>query len=324
MTARRVRWQRDGACRIAAVGECMIEISRDRDGRLREGMGGDSLNTALYLARLLRPGDETVHYVTGLGRDPFSRAMMDAWHAEGIGTDLIRIDRRRLPGLYYIVTDAGGERGFHYWRGESAARSMMSAKFAELLRERLAGFRLVYLTGVSLAILPPAGRRRLLALLERLRARGVAIAFDPNYRARLWRSDGEAAKWHGEIHRLADVVLCSLDDERAVSGDADASAVCARLAGSGVGEVVVRDGPGPCVAAAEGAIHRFGAVEPVPVVDTTAAGDSFNAAYLALRLRGADVGRAVAAGRRLATEVIRHPGAIIAREHTPALAVIDP
>src|SRR5438874_12313443 len=102
---------------VACIGECMVELSEQPDGSLSRGFGGDTLNTAVYLARL----GVAVDYVTALGDDPWSGEMLAAWHAEGIGTGLIVRVPGRLPGLYLISTDADGQRRFSYWRHSSPA-----------------------------------------------------------------------------------------------------------------------------------------------------------------------------------------------------------
>jgi len=86
--------------RVACIGECMIELSEHADGSLTRSYGGDTLNTALYMARLGTPVD----YVTALGDDGWSDEMLAAWKAEGIGTAKVLRLPGRLPGLYVIQT----------------------------------------------------------------------------------------------------------------------------------------------------------------------------------------------------------------------------
>src|SRR6187399_2663481 len=89
--------------RIASIGECMIELRQLPDGHLTRSFGGDTLNTAVYLARL----GVSVDYVTALGDDPLSEEMLAGWRAEGVGTGLVARVPGRLPGLYLIQTDPG-------------------------------------------------------------------------------------------------------------------------------------------------------------------------------------------------------------------------
>src|SRR5258707_2128696 len=92
--------------RVACIGECMIELKQAGSGLFSRGYGGDTLNTAVYLARL----GAGVDYITALGDDPLSDEMIARWAAEGVGTGLVVRLRGKLPGLYMIQTDVQGER----------------------------------------------------------------------------------------------------------------------------------------------------------------------------------------------------------------------
>jgi 2-dehydro-3-deoxygluconokinase len=307
---------------VYAIGECMIELQRSAGGSaaaMDYRFGGDTLNTAVYMARLLDPAKVRVAYVTGLGVDGMSAEMLASWEREGIDTGCVQRLPERLPGIYMIETDAGGERRFHYWRNDSAARHWLEAPEAGKVLVQLAAARMVYLSGISLAILSPADRELLISALAQCRARGGSVVFDNNYRPRLWESADTARDVYRRVLAHTDMALLTLDDEVALYGPATAHEVVERTRGYGVAEVVVKCGAEPCVVWADGALHEV-APEPVPdVVDTTAAGDSFGAAYMAARLSGRDPQGAARAGHRLAGAVIRVRGAIIPRDAMPAM-----
>lgn len=301
---------------IVAIGECMVEVS-DRPEQCRIGFGGDTLNTALYLARL----GMAVEYVTVLGDDPYSDAMLEAWGAEGIGTRFVGRAAGRMPGLYAIRTDARGERRFYYWRDRSPARELLSPPHADAVAAALAKAGLVYLSGITVSILDQGQRRALLSLLERARERGASIAFDPNYRPAGWPEAASARTWFDAFYRTSTHALPSLDDERALGPGLTAQDLAASLRALGVAEVVVKEGERGCwVATAERVEHV-----PVPggfaCIDATAAGDSFNAGYLAARLGGAVPAAAARTAHRLAGAVVAHPGAIIPRDAMPDLGL---
>ncbi|MEO3429021.1 sugar kinase [Pelagibius sp. CAU 1746] len=299
--------------RIASIGECMIELSETAggDGAMHLTFGGDTLNTAVYLARSLGDCDAEVHYVTALGDDPFSDEMLAAWQGEGLKTDQVRRLPGRLPGLYIIRTDENGERSFHYWRNAAAARELCRPEQAEALKGALAGFDLVYLSGITLGILDAESRGRLFGLLETLKQGGCRIAFDTNYRPRLWESPEEAREAATKVLSLADIALPTFEDDAALFGDTGPEATVERLFGLGVEEVVVKCGAEPCVIGRRRGIARVTGEKVEKPLDTTAAGDSFNGAYLAARLAGAGPEEAAAAGHRLAARVIATKGAII-------------
>lgn len=287
--------------RILCIGEAMVELSAHGD-LWRAGIAGDTLNTAWYLRRLLGPSHH-IGYLTRVGRGDFSRRAVDFIAAEGIDTTHVTTDPAREIGLY-AITLTEGERSFTYWRDTSAARGL--ADDPDRLQAALEGCDIAYLSGITLAILPDAGRA---ALLDALRGRDVV--FDPNLRPRLWPDAGRMRAAITEAAGLAALVLPSFDDEAAHFGDADPQATIARYRAAGAGQVVVKNGGGPV---AYGGPEGSGMVDDLPrdrPVDSTAAGDSFNAAYLAARLEGGTCADAIRAGHALSRRVIAHPGALV-------------
>lgn len=293
---------------VACIGECMIELRELPDGRLARSWGGDTLNTAVYLARLGTPVD----YLTALGDDPWSGEMLAGWQAEGVGTARVPRLPGRLPGLYVIQTDAAGERRFSYWRGEAPARQLFDLPDTPALAAALPGYALLYFSGVSLSLYGETGRERLLAVLAQARAGGSRVAFDTNFRLRGWRDLDEARAAFRQAIAAADIVLASREDLEPLFGPEPPEPAGASL------ELVLKRPDQTCRVTAPG-VDLVVAAEPVAqVVDTTAAGDSFAAAYLATRLAGGDPAAAAAAGHRLAGAVVGHRGAIIPREAMPA------
>jgi 2-dehydro-3-deoxygluconokinase len=300
--------------RVACIGECMVEIGLPEagadPGAARLGFGGDAANVAIYLRRE-GAGGIAVAFVTAVGDDPLSERMAAFLAAEEVETEFMERRPGRAPGIYAISIDAQGERSFTYWREASAARTLFDAPGARR-PSALAGFDLVYLSGITLAVLSPAARRDLALFLATFRAAGGLVAFDSNYRPRLWPDAAQARATIGAFWRLTDVGLPSIDDEAALWGDADAGATLRRLAAAGVRRGALKRGAeGPLAIGWEGALPPF-PPERAPR-DTTAAGDSFNGAYLAAMLAGAPPPACLAAGHALASRVVRHPGAIIPR-----------
>jgi len=306
--------------RVAALGECMIELVRRPDGTLSMGFGGDTLNTAVYLARL----GAAVDYVTALGDDPHSDAMTAAWNAEGVGTGHVLRVPGRLPGLYMIETDPAGERRFLYWRDRAPARELFVLPGSPALIAALEGYELLYLSGISLAVWGERGREVLFPLLDRVRVRGGRVAFDTNWRPRLWPDKATAQRAFDAMLARTDIALPGVPDLRDLYGDADAAAVLARVRGAGVPEIVLKlEAPG-CIVSDGGQDTEVPAERVATVVDTTAAGDSFSAGYLAARLQGRSPAAAARAAHRLAAVVIQHRGAIIPREAMSHLSAGQP
>ena len=305
--------------KIAVIGECMIELSQ-KGAEVSRGFGGDTLNTSVYIARQVAPEALTVNYVTALGTDSFSQQMLEAWQSEHIDTSLIQRMENRLPGLYYIETDDTGERTFYYWRNEAAAKFWLESEDAAAICEALSTFDYLYLSGISLAILSPTSREKLLSLLRECRANGGKVIFDNNYRPRLWASREETQQVYQQMLQCTDIAFLTLDDEDALWGEKPVEEVIARTQAAGVSEVVIKRGADSCLVAVAGeALVNVPAVKLAKekVIDTTAAGDSFSAGYLAVRLTGGTPEAAAQRGHLTASTVIQYRGAIIPREAMP-------
>jgi 2-dehydro-3-deoxygluconokinase len=287
--------------RIVCCGEGMLELSED--GAWKLGYGGDTLNTAIHLARL----GHDVAYLTALGNDPFSAGLRERWTAEGLDVSLIQTHPTRTVGLYAITTDADGERNFTYWRDMSAARELFDLADNELRRTAIAGCDLFYFSLISAAILPRNGQIGLIMLATMVREEGGQVAFDGNYRAQLWENAATANGIHDAAVRAASIGLPTLDDECELACHRDAAAVAAHWQELGCAETVVKLGAEGC-RLPDGAI--VGPLQELEPVDTSGAGDAFNAGYLDARLRGFGLAEAAAAGHALAGWTIMRRGAI--------------
>lgn len=307
--------------KIAVIGECMVELSAAGEGLLAQGFGGDTLNTALYLARLTRTLPLSVHYVTALGEDGLSENMLAAWQQEHIQTNWVQRLGHKSPGLYLIETDPHGERHFSYWRSDSAARYWLSTEQSEEIVLQLQECDYLYLSGISLAILATEDRIKLLACLKKARVNGAKVIFDNNYRPKLWKRTDLAQTAYREVLQETDIALLTLEDDLALWQESDIEQVIARSQAFGVPEIVIKRGEQPCVIVNGEQRQEVSGVKLAAeqVIDTTAAGDSFSAGYLAARLRGFAPEKAATWGHELAAAVIQHPGAIIKMNDMPAI-----
>lgn len=296
--------------RIAFFGECMVELSGQP---LQRTFGGDTLNTALYLSRLGASRHHSVSYATALGVDKISQDMLVSWQEENIGTDLVRKIENKLPGLYLVETEPNGERHFHYWRNDSAAKFYFSEQLSPLEQAIDSHqFDALYISGISLAILAEDAKAVLITLLEKHKAAGGKVLFDNNYRPQLW-TEKQAQYWYAQVLPFVDIALITEDDDQRVWGKTNIVERCKQY---GCNEVVIKRGCEPCKIVTnlqsdvtETSYVAANRVENV--ADTCAAGDSFAAGYLAARLNGESASSSAVLGHRLASTVIQYSGAII-------------
>lgn len=291
--------------KIAAIGEAMIELSmKGEEAMVR--VAGDTLNTAIYLKR--SAPDLQVDYVTRVGTDAFSDRIVAAMEAEDIGIQSVERDPEGTPGLYAITTDVRGERSFAYWRDTSAARKMFVTPDGPDF-SALRPYDVIYTSAITLAIMSAATRSALLDYLRTFRQGGGRVVFDSNYRPRLWEDQETARHVIAAMWALCDIALPSIDDEMELTGET-ADTVADRFLAMGRSGALKRGEIGP-LCLETGTCGTYPAA--LRVVDTTAAGDSFNGAYLAAVLTGAPQSDALRAGHDLASRVIAHRGAILPR-----------
>jgi 2-dehydro-3-deoxygluconokinase len=299
---------------IVCVGEVLIELARGADGRFSPSCGGDTFNAAIYLAR----AGLNVAFASAIGDDPYSDSVLALAAAEGVSSDLILRVAGRQPGLSLIEGGPAGERITRYWREGAPAAELFELPDWVHVAEKLTTARLIYFSGITLSLYSALGLGRFLAVLEVARQQGAKVAFDGNFRPRAWKGDLQRTRTvFIETLKRVDIALPTFDDEAVLWGDPSPESTVDRLQAFGIGEIVVKNGPNSALVATTGGKESYQEFVPVPEVlvpvDATAAGDAFNAGYLAARLSGTVPAQAAGVAHRLAGHVIRHPGALLPR-----------
>ncbi len=289
----------------------MVELSLDRtQDQVSLGFAGDTLNTAIYLRRAIACEHE-VGFVSMVGCDDFSDRLVKFVERQGVTTAHISRHPDLLPGVYAISINSQGERSFSYWRDNSAARALFQLPGATPCFEQLAGFDVIYASGITLAILPAPIRAAFLDWVGTFRKNGGVFAFDSNFRPILWNSMQAARESTERAWRLCDIALPSHEDEIAIFADDGVESVLDRFRRYGVPIGALKcgaSGPLPINAQIDPSVTFPPAAK---VVDTTAAGDSFSGAFLANILTGGTLTDAMRAGHACASIVVGHRGAIV-------------
>lgn len=303
--------------KLALIGECMVELQETTPGVTKQTFGGDTLNTAIYCARLARNLPLSVDYVTALGTDNFSDRMISFWEKDGVGSCLVLRQPGETPGLYYIEVDDQGERVFHYWRSTAAAKKCFEYPQSDQLLEKLADYDAIYLSGISLAILTAKSRSRLIKRLTELAALNTSIYYDCNYRPHLWESEEQAIEISRQLYKISDIVFLTVEEAEVLLEGAQGDAAHRKLKELGAAESVIKDGDKPCSIFSENKVVTIPAESVSQVVDTTAAGDSFSGVYLVARRYGCPPETAARMAHKTAAYVVRNRGAIAPLEEMP-------
>jgi 2-dehydro-3-deoxygluconokinase len=296
--------------RSICIGEATIELARGSDGRFSLSCGGDTFNTAIYLAR----AGQSVAFASALGDDPYSERIVSLALAEGVATDLVFRLAGRLPSLTLVESDDKGGRRADSWNDAAPSRELFELPQWSRIAEAMTAARLIYFSGITLSLYSNIGLGRFIAALELARTAGAKIAFDGNFRPRGWKGDLTRTRTvFAEALKRVDIALPAYDDEAVLWGDPSPEATVERLQAFGVEEIVVKNGPNSALVAVAGARELVPVPDVVVPVDAAAAGDGFNAGYLAARLAGRPAVESATAAHRLAGEVIRHRGSIVPR-----------
>ncbi len=300
---------------LIGIGECMVEFHADQPlasaPLLRRGYGGDVLNALVALQRL---GGHS-GFVTRFGDDPFGPGLLQAWQAEGIDTSHAHVQTGE-NGMYFISVAADGEREFTYRRHGTPASTMTAG---DLDPAYLASSHWLLLSGITQA-LSASARQTTLAAARIAAAHGVQIAYDPNYRPRLWAANGGLAAARAafdEIAPLADWLLPSnpvdaqlIDEQAGADEDTDAGFALAGRFAARARNVALKCGANGCILAGPGPARHVPAVKAAKVLDTTGAGDLWNGSFLYYLRHGAAPVEAAAHANRLAAAKLAYRGAI--------------
>jgi len=302
--------------RIIIFGECMVELRTQHGDTLAKSFAGDTYNTAVYFKRCLPVS--SVSYLTAIGADFLSDELLLKMGEQEINTDLVFRSNDLNLGLYMIRNDDHGERTFGYWRSQSAARQTM-----HLLPDMKIDGDWFYFSGISISILDIEQRNMLFSLIEKLKKDGCRIAFDPNYRPLLWENEEAAQEWIGKAYACADLAFPGGDDHLMLFGHTCADDIFTYLADKQIGEIVMKNGSVGVHILTEGKQCIVPVERVSAVVDTTAAGDAFNAGYMSARLAGKSSVESASFGAKVAATVITYPGAIISesafKSHIPPI-----
>lgn len=294
---------------LVGIGECMVEFWADAPlgsaGCLHRSFGGDVLNALVTAARL----GSKVGFISKVGNDPFGPGLLEAWQKEGIDTSHAPLVAGE-NGIYFISLLEGGEREFTYRRTGSSASTLSSNDLDETY---LASSRTLLLSGITQAISPSA-RAATLGAADLAKRHGVRVAYDPNYRPKLWDVHGgigaaQEAFW--ELVPKVDLLLPSYpaDVELLTGAVLEAEEALRRFA-EVLPDVAMKAGAHGAWLGVNGTWIHHPAAPAERVLDTTGAGDAWNGALLSFLGQDVEPAVAVSLANLVAAAKLAYRGAV--------------
>ena len=293
--------------KILSIGECMAEFSPDEQlGKFNLGFAGDTFNTAWYIAN--NHADVNSAYFSKVGDDELSDQMLKFMSDNQVDTRYITTVAGSTIGLY-LISLVNGERTFSYWRNKSAATFL--GQNVDDVGNAMKKQDMIYFSGITLAILDQNSRENLFSCLKSARRAGKKIAFDPNLRPKLWNDKKEMCDVIMAGANLSDIILPSFEDEATWFSDADPLSTLARYQNVGAETVVVKNAGDPISFWSQHGTGTYLVESVEKIIDSTAAGDSFNAEILVGLLREIPLADAINNAANLAKKVLMGQGALV-------------
>ncbi len=261
---------------VIALGEGMVEFTARRVGLLKVarlfelGWGGDTSNTVVALSRL----GKKAGYISRVGDDEFGRSLLEMWRKEGVDTSHVAVEKGGITGIYFVSRLSGGRHDFTYYRKDSAASHL---SVDDLEPEYLRSARIFHVSGISQAI-SASCREAVLKAIRTVKDSGGIVSYDPNIRTKLLPIEATREMIYDTL-KMVDIALPSLEDAALLTGLQSPEEDAQDLLKLGPKLVVLKLGFEGCLVIEAGKVVRIPPYS-IKVLDTTGAGDAFNAGFI--------------------------------------------
>ena len=277
---------------VVTMGETMIQLNAFTSGPLRyvnyfeKHAAGTESNVAVGAVRM----GHTAGWISRLGDDELGHYIHNFLRGEGVDVSRVTFDPEAPTGLYFVQRDypmPGKSVVYYYRRGSAASRLGPEDVDIGYVSEA----KVFHTTGITLA-LSVSCREAVDRAIDAAIGSGTEVSFDTNIRLKLWGPD-EAREAIMDYIGLIDVLFTDVNDSRILLGKEEPSEAAEEFLAMGPKAVVIKMGDEGAYAATNDDETAFKQAYKVPVVDVIGAGDAFDAAFLASRLRGFDLERSL-------------------------------
>lgn len=280
---------------LILVGEPMGLLIAQTEGSLDSVKGydlavaGAEFNVAVGAARL----EHKVTYMTKLGDDPFGKLIVNVLNENNIGSEFVTFSKERPTGFMLKGRTSEGDPDIFYFRKNSAASTLSAADVEKI---DLSQYTNIHLTGI-LPALSECAKEATFALMQKAKAQGLFISFDPNLRPQLWHSQEDMIETINKLSSYADLVLPGENEGKILVGTKDAKTINEFYLKNGAGICVTKCGSkGAYVSTDKGENYMVDGYTVKKVVDTVGAGDGFATGVITGLMEGLPLDKAVKRG----------------------------
>lgn len=287
--------------KIWVLGDAVVDLLPDGEGRLLQCPGGAPANVAVGIARL---GGQSA-FIGRVGDDPFGCFMAKTLADERVDVKFLRLDPAHRTSTVVVDLDDQGERSFTFMVRPSADLFLESADLPMFSAGE-------WLHVCSIALSAEPSRSATFEAMAAIREAGGYVSFDPNIRPDLWPDENALRRCLEQALQSADVVKLSIEELAFLTGNVEVN-VCldALMARCPARLVLVTQGKEGVIAWHDGTVKHYPAT-PVECVDTTGAGDAFVAGLLYGLAAGQDLTPVIALAQRCGALATTAKGAMTA------------
>ena len=299
---------------VVAIGEILVDFVSTRPGAYREApafekcLGGAPMNTIVGVSRL----GISAGAITAVGDDPFGQFLIEELKRNKVDVSQVKVKRGRRTTITFVANEPmSGERTFLFYRKPWIEETADSALEPDDINVGyVAKASILHVSGFALSQNPC--REAIFKAIRHARKTGVKVSFDPTLRVDVWDSLKILQETYNQVLRLSDVATFSREEAEFIFGTSEAEEAARRALRYGIGTVGIKLGEkGSLIMSEDGRTVKATAFK-VKVVDTTGAGDGWNAGLLVGLCEGWDLEKCITVANAVGAMVVTKRGAITA------------
>ena len=292
--------------KICAIGECMMELSNAKHALYSQSIAGDTLNFSSYLDKNIFD----ISYFTAVGISEISKRVISFLQKQKIKTNLVSQISSHEVGLYLIENSKIGEKIFYYWRDNSAAKFFFNNQNIKKCQNQLKKFQYVYFSGITLSLFDDNNFHKFLILIEFLKKKQIKIMFDFNIRIKKW-SKKKLFSYFSKTLPFVDILFSSGEDLNFLKGNASLRTFKNLIQKYNIEHAIYRNNARLNYSFYKDESYFIKNKIKNKVVDTSGAGDGYNATYISKFIKFNDPQKALHAASEIGAKIVMKKGAIV-------------